>query len=542
MPNTQNTLPAFSVVKPAVQSADSVQTKSVSKLASAGDDVAAESGFFASFLMALTQTVDQMETDGALADRTLELTLSAGQGEAREEQKTTLPLNGMGDTLSFSKSVLELLASLKNGLEEKGVDTQALSDKVEEVMGTALPGMDPEQLKAMLSKLRSRYSAALQSDTLQCLDVEFAVNGNLKIGLEASLNKQVSNSVVQEADLPDLALLQENAEAIGVPEEQNENKNEVADETLNPLALSRIYAYLKTDMPHVAPSSGADTPNDSQNKNQTGKVQEKKASFAQRGGGDPAAAEQTSVQAVPLLPNQDEAGGQPMPDDKENLNKDNLDKGNLLQSKAQGKNDKDNLEHAVPQSAGLSDKKDEGEGQSKVASSERRTGFEQFFDGVMSRRQGDIRGDAMQLAKEAPLSQNEALREGLDNVVRFIRTSGEQKASLIVDPPALGRISVELTSSTSGLDASIKVSSEQVRQLVQDQIAQLKLSLAQQGVQLTHFSVDVQQDDTQQRRGAEQQGGRKRHGSLGANDQDEAQDEPTGFRVDLSQGLLYWLA
>lgn len=533
MPDTQNTLSVFSAAKPGLQNADSVQTKAAGKLASAGNDVAAESGFFASFLMALTQTVDQMETDGVFADRTLELTLSAEQGEVREEQKTTLPLNVMGDTLSFSKSVLELLAA----------NTQAFSDKVEEVMGTVLPEMDPEQLKAMLSKLRSRYTTILQSDAPQHLNMEFAVNDSLTIGLEASLTKQasngVANGVAQEADLPDLAPPQENAGAAGVPGEENESKNEAADETLNPLALSRIYAYLKTDMAHLAPSSGADMPNDSQNKSQTGKVPEKKTSFAQRG-----SAEQVTAERTPAA-----AGGQPRPEDKENLNRENfnaesldLDKENLSQGNAQGKNNKGNLENAVPPSAGLPDKKDEGEGQSRVASSERRTGFEQFFDGVMSRRQTDMRGGAMQLAKETPLSQNEALREGLDNVVRFIRTSGEQKASLIVDPPALGRISVELTSSTSGLDASIKVSSEQVRQLVQDQIAQLRLSLAQQGVQLTHFSVDVQQDDTQQRRGTEQQGRRKRHGGPGADGQDEAQDEPASFRVDLSQGLLYWLA
>jgi flagellar hook-length control protein FliK len=110
---------------------------------------------------------------------------------------------------------------------------------------------------------------------------------------------------------------------------------------------------------------------------------------------------------------------------------------------------------------------------------------------------------------------------------------------LIVDPPALGRVSVELTSSTTGLEASIKVSSEQVRQLVQDQLAQLRLSLAQQGVQLTHFSVDVQQDNG--RRGQDQQGSGQRRRVPGVDNGDEF-DEETIFRVDLNQGLLYWVA
>jgi flagellar hook-length control protein FliK len=123
-------------------------------------------------------------------------------------------------------------------------------------------------------------------------------------------------------------------------------------------------------------------------------------------------------------------------------------------------------------------------------------------------------------------------------VVRFIRTSGEQKAALIVDPPALGRVSVELTSSATGLEASIKVSSEQIRQLVQDQLTQLRLTLEQQGVQLTHFSVDVQQDGGQ-RQQQQNAGQRRQFGGLRDGEEDE---EQTVFRVDLDKGLLYWVA
>ena len=121
-------------------------------------------------------------------------------------------------------------------------------------------------------------------------------------------------------------------------------------------------------------------------------------------------------------------------------------------------------------------------------------------------------------------------------MVRFIRTNGEQKAALIVDPPALGRVSVELTNSTTGLEASIKVSSEQIRQLVQDQLAQLRLTLAQQGVQLTQFSVDVQQDNGHRQ---QQQAEQNRSNKLNDGEEDE---EQTVFRVDLDKGLLYWVA
>jgi flagellar hook-length control protein FliK len=196
-----------------------------------------------------------------------------------------------------------------------------------------------------------------------------------------------------------------------------------------------------------------------------------------------------------------------------------------------------------------------GEGQDGTAQrrapAENRVNFDQFFEGIAARRgfstaESGTRPGALELGSggsNTPLARDEALREGLTNVVRFVRVNGEQqKASLIVDPPALGRVSVELTSSATGLEASIKVSSEQIRQLVQDQLTQLRWSLSQQGVQLTHFSVDVQQEDSgrrQQESGRERRRARGISGPEGASD---VQDEPAGFRVDLDQGLLYWLA
>ena len=170
--------------------------------------------------------------------------------------------------------------------------------------------------------------------------------------------------------------------------------------------------------------------------------------------------------------------------------------------------------------------------------------FDRFFQGVIN-APSNVRVGAeapvqrLDLGKGVHLPRNEALREGLDNTVRFIRASGVQKAEVIVDPPALGRVSVELTSTTTGLEAAIKVSSEQVRQLVQDQLMQLRFTLAQQGVELTHFSVDVQQDGGQRQH--EQQDAEQSGNGVLAGDDGETNEETT-FRVDLNEGLLYWVA
>lgn len=180
----------------------------------------------------------------------------------------------------------------------------------------------------------------------------------------------------------------------------------------------------------------------------------------------------------------------------------------------------------------------------KTNFAENRTAFEQFFDTVMTRRDVSVTAPTpgLELAKGSVLSQGEALKEGLDNVVRFIRANGEQRANLIIDPPALGRIGVELTSSSTGLEASIKVSSEQVRQLIHDHLTQLKLSLEQQGVQLTHFSVDVQQDNDRRNQGRYGNANRRRKAGSAGSGSEDIPDEEAVFRVDLNQGLLYWVA
>ena len=168
-----------------------------------------------------------------------------------------------------------------------------------------------------------------------------------------------------------------------------------------------------------------------------------------------------------------------------------------------------------------------------------RTDFQSFFEGVLAHRRTAAREAPAPLnlnPRAADFTQGEALREGLVNVVRFVRADGAQRASVVVDPPALGRVTVELASGTSGVEASIKVASEQVRQLVQDQLTQLRATLEQQGVQLAHFAVDVRQDEGRGQRDTGRDG--RRNGRR----VEAAEDEPLEFRVDLEQGMLCWVA
>ena len=170
---------------------------------------------------------------------------------------------------------------------------------------------------------------------------------------------------------------------------------------------------------------------------------------------------------------------------------------------------------------------------------ESHSNFQSFFEDVLSSRRTASTPQPLNLRAAYNLNQSETLRDGIVNVVRFIRADGVHKASLIIDPPAIGRISVELTSSTSGVEASIKVASEQIRQLVQDQLTQLRMNLSQQGVQVAEFTVDVQQDN-QQNQGQNQNSSQQEN--TGAVRGLTADDEPEELRVDLQEGLLYWVA
>ena len=136
-----------------------------------------------------------------------------------------------------------------------------------------------------------------------------------------------------------------------------------------------------------------------------------------------------------------------------------------------------------------------------------------------------------------------ALEDGMQHVVRFLRTEGRQAASIIVDPPALGRIEIELVTIAKGVEASIKVASEQVRQLVQDHITVLRNHLEQQGVHLGEFIVDLR-DNSKGQSGrnafAGERNGRRR--GVSVLDAEGIDETIPSFRMDLEHGLLSWVA
>ena len=152
------------------------------------------------------------------------------------------------------------------------------------------------------------------------------------------------------------------------------------------------------------------------------------------------------------------------------------------------------------------------------------------------------RGTAPDFSKALTLAGrgSAAMEDGIHNVVRFMRGEGLHKAAMIVEPPALGRVEIELASTIKGVEASIRVANEELRALVQDQIAQLRTHLHQLGVQTTEFTVDIH--DHGGERGQNRGDGAKSSKARGLDGDEDFDDDTPTFRVDLEQGLLHWVA
>lgn len=135
-------------------------------------------------------------------------------------------------------------------------------------------------------------------------------------------------------------------------------------------------------------------------------------------------------------------------------------------------------------------------------------------------------------------NQGEQIQTGMTHVLRFLHTRGETKAKVVIEPPALGRVDVELLSSQRGVEAFLRVSSESLRHIVQEQLPALRSAFSQQGLVLADCSVDVRKEN--EHSGQNQQN--KRRGIKVAMDALDETEEPLAFRLDLEQGLLVWMA
>jgi hypothetical protein len=190
--------------------------------------------------------------------------------------------------------------------------------------------------------------------------------------------------------------------------------------------------------------------------------------------------------------------------------------------------------------------KDDGKEDAVPASGKENSDTAASFSAIRSPQQPGGQPAVFERFVQIPLQGQggAALEDGVQHVVRFLKAEGRHAASIIIDPPALGRVEVELVTTAKGVEASIKVATEQIRQLVQDHITVLRNHLEQQGVHLGEFVVDLR-DNTKGNSGRnafKEEGGARRRQVTSAGAEDIEENVIPSFRMDLEHGLLAWVA
>jgi|GEM_PF-6449497 len=140
-----------------------------------------------------------------------------------------------------------------------------------------------------------------------------------------------------------------------------------------------------------------------------------------------------------------------------------------------------------------------------------------------------------------PLDRNDAFGDGVTTMLRFLRDEGIAEARIVVEPPSLGRIDVSLQATASGVEAVFKVDNEHLRQVLQQQLDSLKVSLEAQGIHVSGLTVDIKNRDDGRHRDVPGTGRKLRR--LGAAGEDGDEDGGAVLvRLDLERGMLHWVA
>ncbi|SMG29440.1 flagellar hook-length control protein FliK, partial [Dethiosulfovibrio salsuginis] len=142
-----------------------------------------------------------------------------------------------------------------------------------------------------------------------------------------------------------------------------------------------------------------------------------------------------------------------------------------------------------------------------------------------------------------PQKGPDALPHGLVQVVRHVMADGTQKATVIIDPPALGRVEVEVRATSTGIEASFKVDSAQVREMIKPQIPVLQDMLSQQGIVASSISVDIRQGDERRSPWRDSLDSIKLRRRKGASEEEELEIPLMDTaRLDMERGVLQWYA
>lgn len=149
---------------------------------------------------------------------------------------------------------------------------------------------------------------------------------------------------------------------------------------------------------------------------------------------------------------------------------------------------------------------------------------------------GNMTGQAADVDRAAALSQ------GMARVIEVIKERDGHKGRMMLEPPELGSVKIELQSSRDQVQLHLVVESAQAREMIDQSLDMLRQSLARQGLTLAETTVDVggggSSDQTAWETGQAQGTG----GEPGTEGDENQVPEEVVARLDIEKGLLNWIA
>lgn len=144
--------------------------------------------------------------------------------------------------------------------------------------------------------------------------------------------------------------------------------------------------------------------------------------------------------------------------------------------------------------------------------------------------------------RAADVNRAAALSQGMARVIEVIKERDGHKGRMMLEPPELGSVKIELQSFRDRVQLHLVVESAQAREMIDQSLDMLRQSLARQGLTLAETTVDVGGGGSSDQ-AAWGTGQAQGAGGGPVTEGDEAQvPEEVVARLDIEKGLLYWIA
>jgi len=91
------------------------------------------------------------------------------------------------------------------------------------------------------------------------------------------------------------------------------------------------------------------------------------------------------------------------------------------------------------------------------------------------------------------VEDNHRVADQVIRSARFISRDGINRVTVALDPPELGEVTIRLESKGNIISGEITVESRQVHEIVHNRLADLRLALTEQGIQVERLDVSVDQ-------------------------------------------------